>query len=229
MASSSRSRPFSLSPDARAILGDPIRVNHAVRQTLPSLFDGSVDALLHVTLVEPDPPRASVRPGCHVPSGTPLGLFTGHIFSGPDHRGDHYIVMPPVPSRGGPRQFGVDAAAALMRFPSPTQAGMYAHACMNGTLRAEWRHIDHDPPFSVLVALADGPFHEHTVLSWNFDLHSLGGSYTLGDDDGQDWCAYGGAARDCDCNAPHDCPLGRVLRASRVSAAVSEASDDWTP
>jgi hypothetical protein len=195
MASSSRSRPFSLSPDARAILGDPIRVNHAVRQTLPSLFDGSVDALLHVTSADPDRLRASVRQGCHVPSGTPLGLFASHIFSGPYHRGDHYIVMPPVPSRGEPRQFCVDAAAALMCFPSPTQAGMYAHACINGTLRAECRHIDHDPPFAVLVALADGPLHEHTVLSWNFDLISLGDGYTLGDDDGQDWCAYGGAAQ----------------------------------
>ncbi len=111
---------------------------------------------------------------------------------------------------------------------------MYAHACVNGILRAraERCHIDHDPPFAVLVALADGPLPEHTILSCFFDLHSIGDSYTPGDEDGQDWCAYGGAAQECDCNAPHECPLGRFLCAPRSASgsdADSDASDSWTP
>jgi hypothetical protein len=40
------------------------------------------------------------------------------------------------------------------------------------------------------VALADGPLHEHTALSWNFDLHCIEGSYTLGDEDCQDFESY---------------------------------------
>ena len=65
----------------------------------------------------------------------------------------------------------------------------------------------------VLVAVTDGRLHENVPLCWNFDLHCVQGCYALDDSDGQDWCAAGGAVRECDCNAPHPCPRDRVLRA----------------
>jgi hypothetical protein len=164
---------------------------------------------------------AGLRPGmvtvrtCHlVPSGTVIGLFSGHMFTGPELRGDHFVAMSPIPIRGGPLRLGVDAAASLARFPSATQAGLYHHDCEYGTLVAEWRTIAHDPPLAVLVALADGRLQERIQLRWNFNLHCVEGTYTMGgdDSDGQDWCAAGGAVCECSCNAPYNCPLGRFLR-----------------
>ena len=70
---------------------------------------------------------------------------------------------------------------------------------------------------------------EQSTLSWNFDLHCVGDSYTLGDDDGQDWCAAGGGARECDCAAPLPCPRGRVLRTlGDDSDADATEEADWT-
>jgi hypothetical protein len=84
------------------------------------------------------------------------------------------------------------------------------------------------------VALADGRLHERIQLPWNFNLHCVEGTYTLGDDDGQDWCAAGGAVRECACNAPYACPLGRFLRTNDHSgsdsdAAAGEEEDSWLP
>ena len=115
--------------------------------------------------------------------------------------------------------------------PSPTQAGLYSHTCAPGTLVAEWREIEHAPPFSVLVAVsADGRLHENAPLCWNFDLHCVQGCYALDDADGQDWCADGGAVRECDCNAPYPRPRDRVLRAPLPEEdAGSSEEDSWSP
>ena len=231
MSSSSRARPFSFSPAVQDALGPPGPVNDAVRRALPSLFDGSVDALLRVDPMGARFPRVVVRAGRSVPAGTPVGLFAGHVIVGPAARGDFVVALPPIATRGGPLHLGVDAAASLARFPAPTHAGLYAHACAGGNLVAEWRALDHSPSFSVLVAVAGDVLQEQSPLSWNFDLHCVGDSYTLGDNDGhwQDWCAAGGGARDCDCAAPLPCPRDRFLRTSgEDSDAESEEEADWT-
>ena len=154
MSSSSRARPFSFSAAVRDVLGPPGPVNDAVRRALPSLFDGSVDALLRIDSAGSRFPRVVVREGRSVPAGTPVGLFAGHVFVGPAVRGDYVVALPPMATRGGPLHLGVDAAASLARYPSPSQAGLYAHACDGGSLVAEWRALDHRPSFSVLVAVA---------------------------------------------------------------------------
>ena len=118
----------------------------------------------------------------------------------------------------------------LGRFPSPTQAGLYTHVCSPGTLVAEWREIPQVPSFSVLVAVTDGQLHENVPLCWNFDLHCVHGCYALDDSDGQDWCADGGAVRECDCNAPHLCSRDHVLRAPLPEEdAASSEEDSWSP
>ena len=111
---------------------------------------------------------------------------------------------------------------------------MYQHDCQDCPLRAEWRTIAHDPPFAVLVALADGRLHERIELTWDFDDHCVEGTYTLGDDDGQDWCAAGGAVRGCACCGPYGCPRGRFLRTTYRSGSDSDApaepeEDLWAP
>ena len=213
----------------RDALGPPGPVNDAVRRALPSLFDGSVDALLRIDSAGSRFPRVVVREGRSVPAGTPVGLFAGHVFVGPAVRGDYVVALPPVATRGGSLHLGVDAAASLARFPSPSQAGLYAHACVGGNLVADWGALDHSPSFSVLVAVAGDVLQEQSPLSWNFDLHCVGDSYTLGDDDGRDWCAAGGGARDCDCAAPFPCPRDRVLRTTGEDPdAEGEEEADWT-
>jgi hypothetical protein len=146
MASSSCSRPFSLFSDVQHVLGPPSLVNKAVRRTFPSLFNGSTEAMLRVLPAGLYPAMVTVRPGHLVPSGTVVGLFAGHMFAGPDLRGDHYVAMPPIPTRGGQPRLAVNAAAPLAWFPSATQAGLYYHDCEVGTLTAEWRTLAHDPP-----------------------------------------------------------------------------------
>ena len=111
---------------------------------------------------------------------------------------------------------------------------MYQHDCQDCPLRAEWRTIAHDPPFAVLVALADGRLHERIELTWDFDDHCVEGTYTLGDDDGQDWCAAGGAVRGCACCGPYGCPRGHFLRTTYRSGSDSDApaepeEDLWAP
>ena len=171
MSSSSRARPFSFSAAVRDALGPPDPVNDAVRRALPSLFDGSVDALLRIDSAGSRFPRVVVREGRSVPAGTPVGLFAGHVFVGPAVRGDYVAALPPIATSGGPLHLGVDAAASLARFPSPSQAGLYAHACAGGNLVAEWRALDHRPSLSVLVAVTDVALLKQSTLSWNFDLH----------------------------------------------------------
>ena len=144
-------------------------------------------------------------------------------------RGDYVVALPPMATRGGPLHLSVDAAASLARYPSPSQAGLYAHACAGGNLIAEWRALDLRLSFPVLVAVAAVALPEQSTLCWNFDLHCVGDSYTLGDDDGQDWCAAGGGARECDCAAPLPCPRGRVLRTSGEDSDADAAEEaDWT-
>jgi hypothetical protein len=87
------------------------------------------------------------------------------------------------------------------------------------------------PRFVVLVAVTDARLHQRIPLTWDFDLHCPEGKYALDDDDGQDWCAGGGAVRECDCHAPHPCPRDRVLRAPLPVDVVDldEDSDEWSP
>ena len=162
-------------------------------------------------------------------AGTPIGLFVGHVFVGPASRGDFLVALPPIATRGGPLHLGVDAAASLARFPALSHAGLYTHDCEGGNLVAEWRAIDHRPPLSVLVAVAEVDLPGQAQLRWNFDLHCVDGSYTLGDDDGQDWCAAGGGVRECDCAAPLPCPRDRFLRTpSDTEDADATEEADWT-
>ena len=229
MSSSSRARPFSFSPAVQDALGPSGPVNEAVRRALPSLFDGSVDALLQIVSVGARFPRVVVREGQSVPAGTPVGLFAGHVVVGPAVRGDFLVAVPPISVRGVPLHLAIDATASLARFPAPTHAGLYAHACDGGNLVAEWRALDRSPSFSVRVAVAGDVLPEQSFLTWDFDLHCVGDSYTLGDDDGRDWCAAGGGARDCDCAAPLPCPRARVLRTvADDSDAEGEEEADWT-
>ncbi len=82
------------------------------------------------------------------------------------------------------------------------------------------------------MALADGRLrlHDRVPLSWNFDLHYVEGSYTLGDDDGQEWCTWGGALRECACNAPYGCYRGRILLTPRADSGLAAAEEDsWSP
>ena len=162
-------------------------------------------------------------------AGTPIGLFVGHVFVGPASRGDFLVALPPIATRGGPLHLGVDAAASLALFPAPSHAGLYAHDCEGGNLVAEWRAIDHRLPLSVLVAVAEVDLHERVQLSWNFDHHCVDGSYTLGDDDGQDWCAAGGGVRECDCATPLPCPRDRFLSTpGDVEDPDAAEEADWT-
>ena len=78
MSSSSRARPFSFSPAVQDALGPPGPVNEAVCRALPSLFDGSVDALLRIVSVGARFPRVVVREGRSVPAGTPGPLQVSH-------------------------------------------------------------------------------------------------------------------------------------------------------
>ena len=81
----------------------------------------------------------------------------------------------------------------------------------------------------MLVAVAGTVLHEQSVLSWNFDLHCVEGSYILGDDDGRDWCAAGGGVRECDCATLLPCPRDRFLRTPCDDEDPEEAAEaDWT-
>ena len=230
MSSSSRSFPFSFSHDVQLLLGSPARINAAVRRAVPSLFDGSVAAQLRVTHDGPRPPGVVVQTGCTIPAGTPVGLFTGHVYMGLTLRGDRSLGLPPVRIHDISVNLGIDSSATLGRFPSPIQASLFTHVCGQGNLVAEWRELDCSPAFEILVALSDGHLHENVPLCWNFDLHCIQDQYTLDDEDGQTWCAEGGAVRECDCNTPQPCPRGRVLRAPLPDEDASPSEEDsWTP
>ena len=124
MSSSSRSFPFSFSRDVQMLLGPPDPINAAVRRALPSLFDGSVAAMLRVTQDGPRPPGVVVQRGCIVPAGIPVGLFTGHVFMCSTLRGDLVLGLPPVRMHGVSVDLGVDASATLGQCPSPVQASL---------------------------------------------------------------------------------------------------------
>ena len=96
--SSSRDYTFSFSPDVCTYLGPASAFNAAVRQHHPTLFDGS--ARTRPFTGDLRKYGLMVQPGAHIPVGTPLALFGGHIFEGRVIRSEFAIPMPPFLFRG---------------------------------------------------------------------------------------------------------------------------------
>ena len=118
--SSSRSTPFSFSPEARALLGTPNRLNEDVRTAFPNLFGAAFgDNLAYINDGRLGP-GAMVRWRAQPPirAGTPVGIFSGHVVTEWHRRDTNTLPLP--------------------RSPNPTNAALYNHHCTEPTLRGEW-------------------------------------------------------------------------------------------
>jgi hypothetical protein len=89
--SSSRSTPFSFSPDVAITLGPPSEMNGPIRASFPQLFDGTVSRLTHDFHDNLSGHGILVRQGVTIPSRTVVAMFTGHMFEGAITRGDFSI------------------------------------------------------------------------------------------------------------------------------------------
>ena len=227
MSSSSRARPFSFSSAVQDVLGPPGPVNIAVQRALPSLFDGSVEALLRVAPVDSGLPRVVVRDGRAVPAGTPVGLFAGHVFVGSAERGDFLVALPPVVTRGGPLHLGVDAAASLARFPSPTLASTPTpvRAGTSSLSGAPWTIARPSQCWwrSLTACCTNGLFSAGTLISTVSTAATRSATTMVRTG------AAGGGVRECVCAAPLQCPRDRFLRTPCDEEDPEDAEEaDWT-
>ncbi len=96
--SSSRSNPFSFSPEARVLLGPPNRLNKDIRAAFPNLFGAALgDNLTYVNDGRLGP-GAMVRWRAQPPilAGTPVGIFSGHVVTEWHRRDTNTLPLPPI-------------------------------------------------------------------------------------------------------------------------------------
>ena len=221
--SSSRDSPFSFSPDVRAALGDPARLNAAVRSAFPHLFDGSMDALI-TRFANDMESGVSVRPGAFVPEETVVGIFSGNIFFDTVQRGHRAAAIPPFDLAGTQLALSIDASAHAARFPSPSQAAFYAHSCHDATLRSVWWLLGPVPCLLAVAAQDLTPVHR---LTWNFDGNHPTFTYTFPHAQARAYRRMGTAMTRCPCRAPRDCPRDRfICSAVRPSGPGSDEDED---
>jgi hypothetical protein len=138
--SSSRNTPFSFSPEARALLGTPNRLNEDVRTAFPNLFGAAFgDNLAYINDGRLGP-GAMVRWRAQPPirAGTPVGIFSGHVVTEWHRRDTNTLPLPPLHTHGVCTRLSVHASASVGRSPNPTNAALYNHHCTEPTLRGEW-------------------------------------------------------------------------------------------
>jgi hypothetical protein len=220
--SSSRDAPFSFSPDLRSSLGPPDRLNVVVRTAFPALFDrdrGPSRAALPFSS-EFAGSGVAVRPGAVIPAGAEVGLFTGHVFSGPGARGAHIVEIPSFNVHGVELRLVVDGTARASRYPSAAEAALYGHACTDPTVLGTWWM---DGPVPCLVARTTRRLQQGDWLVWDRDAHASGG-YTSSHAEARAWRRAGHRTARCACNAPRDCLRDRFLCLAD-SPAASDDSD----
>ena len=223
--SSSRSTPFSFSPDVAITLGPPGEMNGAIRASFPQLFDGSVSRLtrdFHDNLCGHG---ILVRQGVTIPPRTIVAMFTGHMYEGATTRGDFSISLPPFFTHGVDIQLSVDGAAQSARYPTSTQAALIRHSCSDPTVAGEWWHGGvaggFHPP--VLIARTLVTLYSGEDLTWNFDdLEDPRNPYTLSPLAAESWRDAGNATIPCRCNEPAECPLLRHLRAPPPDGPIAD-------
>ena len=100
--SSSRSIPFSFSPEARELLGSPNRLNENVRAAFPALFSPAFgDNLTYVNDGRLGPGiMVRWRPQPPIRAGTPVGIFSGHVALEWHRRDTNTLPLPPFAIHG---------------------------------------------------------------------------------------------------------------------------------
>lgn len=176
--SSSRSTPFSFSPEARALLGTPNRLNEDVRTAFPNLFGAALgDNLAYINDGRLGP-GAMVRWRAQPPirAGTPVGIFSGHVVTEWHRRDTNTLPLPPLHIHGVCTRLSVHASASVGRAPTPTNAALYNHHCTEPTLRGEWWTAGQIP---CLVAVSVYDLVPGDRLTWNFNQHDPTAPYAM--------------------------------------------------
>ena len=216
--SSSRDFPFNFSLEVRDRLGPPDRFNLAVRDAFPEV---EPEASRRWAQPYHDPLRgagARVRPGVTVPADTILGLFAGTVFLGFSPRGPHSLPLPPVVVQGLSTDFTVNGAARAARFPSAAGVELYAHACADASVVAEWWE---DGLLPCLVARAARTLGPGTALTMDFNGQD-GEAYTLTYAEALARRRAGLRCSRCRCDAPGPCPRASYVR----DPDASDSGDD---
>ncbi len=159
--SSSRSIPFSFSPEARDLLGSPNRLNG-----LPALFSPTFgDSLTYVNDGRLGPGAlARWRPQPPIRAGTPVGIFSGHVALEWHRRDTNTLPLLPFAIHGVCTRMTMHASASVGRAPAPTVAALYNHHCTEPTLWGEWWTAGQIP---CLIAASIYDLVPGDRLSWN--------------------------------------------------------------
>ena len=219
--SSSRDFPFNFSLEVRDRLGPPDRFNLAVRDAFPVV---DPEASRRWALPYHDPLRgagARVRPDVTVPADTVLGVFAGTVFLGFSPREARSLPLKPVVVQGLDTDFTVNGAARATRFPSAAGAELYAHACADASVVAEWWD---DGLLPCLVARAARILDPGTALTMDFNGQD-GGAYTLTYSEALARRRAGLRCSRCRCDAPGPCPRASYVR--DPDASDSGDDSDW--
>ena len=176
--SSSRSYPFSFSPEVRALLGPPNRLNEDIQAAFPNLFGAASESNLTYVNDGRLGPGSMVRWRAQPPirAGTPVGNFSGHVVTEWHRRDTHTLPLPPILIHGVCTRLSVHASASVGRSPNPTNAALYNHHCTEPTLRGEWWTTGQIP---CLVALSVYDLVPGDRLTWNFNQHDPPAPYAM--------------------------------------------------
>ncbi len=117
-----------------------------------------------------------LAPGAWLPKGTPLGLYFGDVCCTPTS--DQYALeLEHFWRRGVPIDLVIDAAAACRApGPSPANAALYAHSCLDYTVSMSVFHLGSLP---CVLPSARYNLRGGQALTWSYDGHQRGSSYTL--------------------------------------------------
>ena len=209
--SSSRSYPFSFSPEVRALLGPPNRLNEDIRAAFPNLFGAASESNLTYVNDGRLGPGSMVRWRAQPPirAGTPVGIFSGHVVTEWHRRDTHTLPLPPIQIHGVCTRLSVHASASVGRSPNPTNAALYNHHCTEPTLRGEWWTTGQIP---CLVALSVYDLVPGDRLTWNFNQHDPPAPYAMTLPQSHAYRrSVAKPMQRCTCSMPLDCPRQRMI------------------
>ena len=140
--------------------------------------------------------------------GTLLGLYFGDICSAPVKE-EYALELPHFWSGDARLNLFVDAAASCTGpDPSPANAAMYAHSCRDATVALSVTRLGSIP---CVIAKSRSALHGGQALTWNYDGHSRGSTYTIDRRRHAELLEEGTAMVQCACSAPGPCPRSRWL------------------
>ena len=175
---------------------------------LPLLLDPSARPVVRLQERPATGWGVALADGARVPAGTPLGLYFGDICRAPGSE-EHTLELPHFWSGDARLDLFVDAAASCTGpDPSPANAAMYAHSCRDANVALSVTRLGSIP---CVIAKSRSALHGGQALTWNYDGHSRGSTYTIDRRRHAELLEEGTAMVQCACSAPGPCPRSRWL------------------